>query len=442
MHYSGAVFYRFVRAIIGFALHLFYHVEVSSPGRDFSGPVIYVGNHPNGLIDPALIFIISDRPETFLAKAPLFRMPVIGWILRRLRALPVHRKQDDPSQMHRNESTLESAIQALVGGGAITLFPEGKSHSEPSLADLKTGTARIALGAARPDVPVKIVPVGLTYAEKNRFRSQVLIEVGDPIVVSHAPDTQQVDLVRNLTAQIAEGLRRVTLNLDAWEDLALIQFADSLYTLRTGDREGDPRRIRNFAGGAQLFRREEFQRFEQIRRDLMSFREQLKLARANPRDLALEYRTEEVMIFIARNLLVLTIGLPLFASGIILFAIPFQLIRQLSHAIRAELDIQATVKFLATLVIAPLWWALLTTIAWTFFGTWGGISALLGLLPLAVFTRYFLEHWKRVLQDVQTFFVLGSRARLRERLLRRGDILARDIEGVANKLRHRLATEA
>ena len=40
-----------------------------------------VGNHPNGLVDPALVFVITDRHVTFLAKEPLFRMPLIGRIL-------------------------------------------------------------------------------------------------------------------------------------------------------------------------------------------------------------------------------------------------------------------------------------------------------------------------------------------------------------------------
>ena len=144
---------------------------------------MFVGNHPNGLIDPALVFVLTHRHVTFLAKEPLFRIPVIGWLLRGLQCLPVYRKQDDPSQMGKNEGTLDAARGALVAGRAITLFPEGKSHSEPSLAELKTGAARIALSAAKQGAAVRIVPVGLTYADKHRFRSEVLIEMGAPIEV-------------------------------------------------------------------------------------------------------------------------------------------------------------------------------------------------------------------------------------------------------------------
>jgi 1-acyl-sn-glycerol-3-phosphate acyltransferase len=56
-------------------------VEVVRHVTDFSGPVMFVGNHPNSLIDPALVFVITDRQVTFLAREPLFRAPVLGWLL-------------------------------------------------------------------------------------------------------------------------------------------------------------------------------------------------------------------------------------------------------------------------------------------------------------------------------------------------------------------------
>ena len=141
------MFYRLVQAVVSFAVRLFYRVRVSAPEREPEGPVIFVGNHPNGLMDPALVFILTRRRVTFLAKAPLFALPVLGAVLCGLDALPVFRRQDDPGQMNRNEGTFEAATGALVAGRALTLFPEGKSHSEPGLAELKTGAARIAFRA-------------------------------------------------------------------------------------------------------------------------------------------------------------------------------------------------------------------------------------------------------------------------------------------------------
>src|SRR5918911_3612689 len=130
-------------------------------------PVIFAVNHPNGLIDPLFLLCFAPRPVSFLAKAPLFAMPVIGWFVRGLDSIPVYRKQDNVAGSNRE--TFAKARALLARGGAIAIFPEGTTHSDPRLRELKTGAARIALGASLPRVV--IVPVGLYYTAKQTFRS-------------------------------------------------------------------------------------------------------------------------------------------------------------------------------------------------------------------------------------------------------------------------------
>ncbi|RKH71450.1 lysophospholipid acyltransferase family protein, partial [Corallococcus aberystwythensis] len=363
------MFYACVRAVVALALRLFYRVKVNAPGEAPSGPVLFVGNHPNGLIDPALVFILTRRQVTFMAKAPLFKLPVIGWLLKGLNALPVYRKQDDPAQMGRNEGTLDAAKGALVQGRAITIFPEGKSHSEPELAELKTGAARIALNAAREGAPVRIVPVGLTYAAKNLFRSEVLIEQGAPIdVQAFLPKdtaTSEQDAVRALTERVAEGLRAVTLNLEQWADLPVVQVAEQLYAFR---QKGalDAERLRLWARGVRLFRTQEPERYERLRQHLSSFGHRMSLVQATrPEELSVEYRPGNVVPFAVKTLLRLVFGLPLFALGLAMFGLPYPLPRMAAK--RAELDIQATVKFLTAVVVSVVWWWGLTAVA----AVWG-----------------------------------------------------------------------
>jgi 1-acyl-sn-glycerol-3-phosphate acyltransferase len=436
--YTARVFYSFVRAVVALALRLFYRVKVNAPAVEPEGPVIFVGNHPNGLIDPALVFILTRRHVTFLAKEPLFHIPGIGWLLKGLGALPVYRKQDDPSRMGRNEGTLEAARGALAAGKAITLFPEGKSHSEPSLAELKTGAARIALGAAKAGAPVRIIPVGLTYADKHLFRSEVLIEMGIPIEVRDflpADAASEPESVRALTERIAEGLKSVTLNLERWEDLPLIQLAEQLYAFRQKEKM-DPERLRQWARGLQLFRLEQPERFERLRGDMVSFQRRLALVRANPKDLALEYRPGPVARFTLKSLLLLVFGLPLFVVGLGLFYVPYLIPRWASR--KAELDIQATMKFLAALVMSLVWWAGLTVGAWLWRGWPVGLTVGVWVPPLALFTLYFSERWRVVLRDVSVFSTLGSRVRLKALLLTEGERLAREVGRLAGEYRPRL----
>src|SRR5438552_9478390 len=151
------------------------------------GPVIFVLNHPSGLIDPAFMLCLAPRRVSFLAKAPLFRMPVIGFFCRAFEAIPVHRRQDAGSDPSQNRETFDATRAVLARGGAIAIFPEGASHSDPKLRPLKTGAARIAFGAARglsESAPLRVVPAGLYYRAKHIFRSAALLYFGEPVAVA------------------------------------------------------------------------------------------------------------------------------------------------------------------------------------------------------------------------------------------------------------------
>src|SRR5229473_1313635 len=164
---GGDAVRTFCRALFGLVLRIFFRrIEISGLAHVPSdGPVIFVLNHPSGLIDPAFLLCLAPRRVAFLAKAPLFRMPVIAMLCRAFEAIPVHRRQDAGADPVANRQTFETARAVLASGGAIALFPEGASHSEPRLRPLKTGAARIALGAAAglTGPPIQIVPAGLYY---------------------------------------------------------------------------------------------------------------------------------------------------------------------------------------------------------------------------------------------------------------------------------------
>ena len=93
------------------------------------GATLVVGNHPNGIVDPIMVTRVAGRPVRFLAKEPLFRMPIIGFLLKRIRALPIYRAKDG-HDTKANVDTFSAVYAALEAGEAVCLFPEGISHSE------------------------------------------------------------------------------------------------------------------------------------------------------------------------------------------------------------------------------------------------------------------------------------------------------------------------
>lgn len=198
------------------------------------GAVIFAGNHPNALMDGFVVATMCGRrPVHFMANAKLWRYPLMSTFLDALGAVPVHPRQEH-GVAASNEAAFARLFAVLEAGSCMGIFPEGISHTGSQLVRLKTGTARIALAvAARRKVRVTLVPCGLTYTHRHRFRSQALLHFGDPIVVDEkwlaAYATAEVDTVHAFTDSIAGALAKVTLNAPDWETLRFIHTARRLY---------------------------------------------------------------------------------------------------------------------------------------------------------------------------------------------------------------------
>jgi 1-acyl-sn-glycerol-3-phosphate acyltransferase len=422
--------------VLRFALRCFYRIETAGPPLP-DGPLVLVGNHPNALVDPGLLIAVSPRPLTFLAKEPIFRMPLLGSLVRALGALPVVRTQDDPARMRENLEALGAAARGLANGRAVAIFPEGRSHSEPSLGALKTGAARLALQAGRQ---VHVVPVGLTYAEKGRFRSVVRVEFGAALEVP--PGAPEPERVRVLTDRIAGALRLQTLDLAAWEDLPLIEAADALYVLATAAPARDAERQRLFARGLRLLRAEQPERAAELAGQVLSFQRRLALSRADASDLGIRYRPWTVLRFVLRNFVALVLGLPLAVLGLLAFAPPVLGTRLALRLARTEPDMVATVKLLTGLVLGPVYVAALAVAAGWWLGPWWPVAVVAGALPLALFTRRFVARRAEAIRDARLFFALGNRSARKQQLLAEARELAGRVTTVADEVLPRLTGSA
>jgi 1-acyl-sn-glycerol-3-phosphate acyltransferase len=222
--------YRTLRALGRLALRWFYR-EVEVVGIEHlpdSGPVLLASNHPNALVDALVVGCTLRRPVTLTAKATLLENPVTRALLRAAGVVPLRRASDalrsaggadgglDPA---RNADAFAAVLDVLEAGGMVLIFPEGKSHSDPALAPLKTGLARIATMARveRKLHPLPIIPVGLTFERKSEPRSRVLMHLGPPIVVENDAAGQPNDIAA-LTRRVDMGLRAVTLNFRSAEE--------------------------------------------------------------------------------------------------------------------------------------------------------------------------------------------------------------------------------
>lgn len=351
-----------------FALGVFYRrIELVGLERVPLGEaVIFAANHPNGLVDPLFILCFAPRPVSFLAKAPLFRYPVIGWFTRAFESIPVYRRQD--SIAGSNRETFARAREILTRGGGIAVFPEGTTHSDPQLRELKTGAARIALGAALPRLSV--VPVGIDYTAKQTFRSDALVLFGEPIAVTPCPPDESGEppaaAVEALTDAINRGLAEVTLQTDSRAALELIAKAETIVSGgETTPAESFELR-RRFIDGYHLLRERDPERVRRIAAMIES-----APARTPPR-----WKTPL---------------LPLAVIGAALHYATYRAVDALARRFaKNENELQATVKFLASLLLFPLMWIAIAIAIGANFGLLAAATALLvqpllGYLAMRVF---------------------------------------------------------
>ena len=214
-----------VRGGLDGLVRLFYRT-IALSGREHvpaRGPVLVVANHPNGLADPVVLRLALGRAIAFLAKSTFFEHGIARLAMEAFGAIPIHRPRDGRPTAD-NDETFARCRRRLAEGGWVALFPEGTTHSEPGLKPLKTGAARIALGAlAEHTSGLTVLPVGLLYEDKERFRSGVAVSVGTPLdLTRHLADyaREPRGAVERVTAEIEAALRRVTLEAETREPAA------------------------------------------------------------------------------------------------------------------------------------------------------------------------------------------------------------------------------
>lgn len=394
---SGTVVFRILLVIFGGALQLFFRrIETVNAETVPTGTgVIFVLNHPNGLIDPALVFVALPRKIAFLAKSTLFRMPVISFMLKTVEALPVYRRVDDGEDISQNLKTFEAAHERLRAGGSIALFPEGISHNSPKLLPIKTGAARIALGAvnvAHGDDPieVRIVPVGLYYTNKTTFRSEALLHFGEAFTVEPAPSDEtgqpEKEAVHRLTKRIEEALREVTVNAENEAELHTAGIAEEIFST-TAETDDLQARLKFTQDYLQNSRTGGAAEPSDIERRLNELDADLTASGIDAEHLSLAKFTRGFVI--KRALLgtwYLLMLLPVAVIGAVLHFPAYQISKVLSriYARHGADDVASTVKVLAGIMFMPLTWFIAAAVVYYFWGLWYALAT----IPAAFFSGW------------------------------------------------------
>lgn len=420
------------------------HVEVDGlehlPER---GPLLLFANHANALADAMILAAVFPGLLRPMARSGLFRVPVLHRLLLWQGAVPVHRARADATDPRRNDAVFERCFELFARGAALLIFPEGQSHSDPQLHPFKTGAARLALGGRARGTEPALIPVGLTYTRKGRFRGSVLVQFGAPVPVPVEMDSEREEDVRALTATLEAAARDVTLNTDTWETLDFMRQVERFVALRRG-------RYRRATLG---------QRFRALRRLLEMERrlreghpevvEDLQAKLAEFQDLCRDFGVRDayltvrvtptvVILFLLRTLAVVFLALPVAAWGWVNGIVPFLLTRHVARALSEGHDQYDTAKMLAGAFFITLFWGVQAWWVYAELGVTWGAAYLLSLPVSAATALAVVRERRRIRENLRAFASVVLKRQVRDVLLERRAELERDLAKLARRLRRGL----
>ncbi len=381
--------YRFLRTLLRLAVRIFYRrVEVvglehiPAPGK----PVIFCGNHPNSLLDPIVITTTCGRIVHFAAKDVLFKHRIVRWLLKTMGAVPVQRRKDHVDGALDNESAFNALYGVLSEGRTMGIFPEGISHNESQLQGLKTGAARIAFGAKRsdPDADVVIIPCGLNYLARHRFRSSILVQYGTPIRLDakrlEAYEEDSRAAVQALTEEIESHMRSLTINAEDWNTLRVLDGVRRLY---------QPERI-SLEERIELARRfnsvypkvQDSPAVKDLFGKVSAFLERLEFAELTDRDVQRDMGALELAWRVSAHLLWLFVWLPLGVIGAVLHFPMALLLGWAGEKWAPRKDVVGTTKFILGFFSIQLAYGGLFALAGLYW-SWSVAFLLLILTPIS-----------------------------------------------------------
>jgi 1-acyl-sn-glycerol-3-phosphate acyltransferase len=417
------------------AVHAYYKVERIGAVLP-EGALLLVANHPNTLIDPAVIQTTAGRRIRFLAKSTLFAWHPLSPLIRRSGAIPVYRKMDAGVDTSRNVEMFAAVAASLAAGEAICLFPEGTSHALGRLEPLRTGAARMVLNSCAAGHPVTIVPVGLNFDALARFRSGVTTVFGRPLDYTDLAERYREDevaTVRELTDRIEQRLKHLMVEAEPRHDLAIVERIDRLYAAARGaSRDARERlgRRRLIATGMARLRQSDPARLAEILEQVEGYLANLGRFGLRERDVEQRIPAAEVIRFgVREGLLALVLG-PIALASVAVFAVPYWLTDRIGRW-APNLQSRAVWQIIGGGLLHAAWIAMLASLVGSRIGTTAGVTTGIGLVVLAVVGTLAVERESAVWRTIRAFFALRQMPlRARSALRRRRKALADALDDV------------
>lgn len=196
--------YACVKLVVVAVMRGYFRLETRGAAHvPLSGPALLVSNHAS-VLDPPAVGSATGRQLCFMAKAELFRVPVLGPLIRALGARPVRRET-------ASTQALKEALGLLREGRALLMFPEGTRGADGAVRNAKPGAGMLAVMSGAPVVPVYISGTGRALPRGRAFPrpAKIRIAFGPPLVFKPQTDREAKERYREAADEMMRAIERL-----------------------------------------------------------------------------------------------------------------------------------------------------------------------------------------------------------------------------------------
>ncbi len=434
-HLSPFLFllYHCFKAIVWASQRVYYSkvTAVNKEAGRFDSPCIVISNHPSTVLDPLNAVVEIEGEVFFLANASLFKYRFTSWLLNRLYCIPVERDKDTGGRPLNNAASFERSSKHLAMGGRLFIAPEGYSFVYRRLEKIRTGTARIAFAAeSRQDFQLGLIilPVGLNYSDPTKFRSRLLTILGEPIRVADFQkdwEANQAEAVRKLTRLIEKKLDELTINTaDDVEDRLLRYMEEMAQNENHVAPLAQFERSQSFLKDWRIRQQNHQNEFQNFQEKVFSYFDRLKALKISDKVLSNREGSRKLLLAIY-----LILCFPLSLVGMLSHFFPVFFTKKISEALNKEIHWKATYKYLAGLIMYPLFiglqiWGASHLAVLTGAAPWLTWLYVFSIVPSGWAAEKWLHKWKECTELSRLDKLASGSAEVKNRLLaERAEIL-------------------
>lgn len=402
-----------------------------------SGPVFFTANHPNSVADAFVIGTSVSRKVNFVGTVQLFRWRAVCWLLTRCGVIAINRVKDDPRAMRTVLQTFEACFRVLEKGEAVGIFVEGLTSDDPQLKTVKTGAARMALELEERHggrLGLQLVPTGLTYSAKDRYRSTALVYFGEPIKAADylaGYHKNRHDGIQALTAELERRIQALMLHLPHLERARIVDAVKRLYLDRlwagntvihepVPPEAGELLLTKAIAARVEQAFEEHPARAEEFVRRLNHYERELRALHLSDEILAHFPDRRHILAHSLWLLVVMVIGAPVALYGWIHRILPYFIMEGASKKFAkqpADRTHIATTNMLAGILAFTLFYSLYTVIFHLLVGWPWTVWYALSLPVASLLAHYWLGEFRRFEASLRAAVVLLRAPAAGQRLL-------------------------